>query len=188
MSASLRRVGRTANRALGALAALAFLPPLLTRLVLGEGFFLTGHGKLENVGNTVQFFTDLGIPFPELNAAFVSRLEFYGGIALALGLLTRLVAAGLASTMVVALLTADRERFLGALRLSGDQNLTDVVPFVFLLFLAWLVISGPGVVSADALVARWLRRSSRAAQGGWRAVMAAVTGGDDRRPAGPDGE
>jgi uncharacterized membrane protein YphA (DoxX/SURF4 family) len=33
---------------------------------------------------------------PQLNAAFVSRLEFYGGIALVLGLLTRLMAAGLA--------------------------------------------------------------------------------------------
>ena len=58
---------------------LAFLPPLLTRLLMGEAFFLTGRGKLANFENTVQFFTSLGIPMPELNAAFVSRLEYYAG-------------------------------------------------------------------------------------------------------------
>ncbi len=77
-----------------------------------------------------------------------------------MGLLTRLVAAGLASTMV-ALATADRATFLGALQGTGDAGLTDVVPFVYLLFLAWLVLYGPGAVSLDALVARWLDRLPR---------------------------
>jgi putative oxidoreductase len=139
-----------------ATGALAFLPPLLTRLVMGQAFYLTGRGKLANFDNTVAFFTSLGIPMPALNAAFVSRLEFYGGIALVLGLCTRLAAAGLASTMVVALATADKQGFVDALRMSGDQGLTDIVPFVYLLFLTWLVIVGPGVLSLDALVARLL--------------------------------
>lgn len=147
---------RAIRLALVATTALAFLPPLLTRLVMGQAFFLTGRGKLANFDNTVQFFASLGIPLPELNAAFVSRLEFYGGIALVVGLLTRVVAAGLASTMVVALGTADKEGFLEALRMSGDQGLTDVVPFVYLLFLVWLVISGPGPLSLDALAVRVL--------------------------------
>jgi uncharacterized membrane protein YphA (DoxX/SURF4 family) len=68
------------------------------------------------------------------------------------------VAALLASTMVVALATADREAFLGALRGTSDAGLTDVAPFVYLLFLLWLVLFGPGPVSLDALVVRWLRR------------------------------
>jgi putative oxidoreductase len=157
MMSVLPTAQRTARWALTVTGALAFLPPLLTRLVLGQAFFLTGRGKLENFGNTVQFFTNLGIPMPELNAAFVSRLEFYGGIALILGLLTRLLAAGLTSTMVVALATADKQSFLDALRGSGDQGLTDIVPFVYLIFLAWLAIAGPGPVSLDALVARWLQ-------------------------------
>ena len=76
------------------------------------------------------------------------------------GLATRLVALGLASTMVVALLTADRESFLDALRGAGDAGLTDVVPFVYLLFLTWLVLAGPGAFSLDALVARRLEASA----------------------------
>ena len=83
---------------------------------MGQAFFLTGRGKLENFPRTVEFFTNLGIPMPELNAAFVSRLEFYGGMLLIVGLATRLVAAGLASTMVVALMTADKQTLLDALR------------------------------------------------------------------------
>jgi putative oxidoreductase len=152
----LSTVRRGARLGLAVTGALAFLPPLLTRVVLGQAFFLTGRGKLANFANTVEFFTGLGIPMPGLNAALVSRLEFYGGILLVLGLATRFVAAGLASTMVVALLTADKQSFLDALWMTGDQGLTDVVPFVYLLFLAWLAISGPGPLSLDALVKRWL--------------------------------
>jgi putative oxidoreductase len=145
-------------RGLKVVAALAFLAPLVTRLVMGQAFHETGSGKIENFANTVGFFTELGIPFPEANAFFVSRLEFWGGLLLVLGLCTRFVAAGLASTMVVALLTADRATFLGALSGSGDAGLTDVVSFVYLLFLGWLVLFGPGVLSLDALLARRLDR------------------------------
>jgi putative oxidoreductase len=145
-------------RGLKVVAALAFLAPLVTRLVMGQAFHETGSGKIENFANTVGFFTELGIPFPEANAFFVSRLEFWGGLLLVLGLCTRFVAAGLASTMVVALLTADRATFLGALSGSGEAGLTDVVSFVYLLFLGWLVLFGPGVLSLDALLARRLDR------------------------------
>ena len=100
---------------------------------MGQAFYQTGSGKIANFANTVGFFTELGIPFPEANAFLVSRLEFWGGLLLVVGLLTRVVAAGLASTMVVALATADRATFLGALAGSGDAGLTDVVPFVYLL-------------------------------------------------------
>jgi putative oxidoreductase len=136
---------------------LAFLPPLLTRLVLGQAFFFTGRGKLENFEGTVAFFTDIGIPLPAANAAFVARLEYFGGLLLVIGLLTRLTALLLSSTMVVALLTADRALFVQALAGSGEAGLTDVTPFVYLLLLLWLVVFGPGALSLDGLLARWVR-------------------------------
>jgi putative oxidoreductase len=154
---SLRR-GRAL--ALKAAAALAFLAPLLTRLVMGQAFHQTGSGKIENFANTVSFFTELEIPMPEANAFFIARLEYWGGLLLIVGLATRLVSGLLASSMAVALATADRETFLDALRGASDAGLTDVVPFVYLLFLLWLVLAGPGLVSLDALVARWLDRPS----------------------------
>ena len=155
---SIDSLRRARAQALKLIAALAFLAPLVTRLVMGQAFYQTGSGKIENFANTVGFFGELGIPFPEANAFLVSRLEFWGGLLLLIGLLTRLVAAGLATTMFVALATADRATFLNALRGTGDAGLTDVVPFVYLLFLGWLVLAGPGAVSLDTLVARWLER------------------------------
>ncbi len=148
-------------RALKLAAALAFLAPLLTRLVIGQAFHQTGSGKIENFANTVGFFTELGIPMPQANAFFVSRLEYWGGLLLIVGLLARLVAAGLASTMVVALLTADRETFLGALKGTSEAGLTDVTSFVYLLFLVWLVLFGPGLVSLDAVLVRFVERGER---------------------------
>jgi putative oxidoreductase len=155
---SARRARALALKVAG---TLSFLAPLLTRLVIGQAYYQTGSGKIANFGNVVSFFTDLGIPFPEVNAFFVSRLEFWGGLLLVIGLFTRVVAGLLASSMVVALATADRQSFLEALRGTGDAGLTDVVSFVYLLFLIWLVLSGPGAASLDALLVRWLERARR---------------------------
>ena len=160
---SIDTLKRARALALKLAVALAFLAPLLTRLVMGQAYHQTGSGKIENFARTVSFFSDLGIPMPEANAFFVSRLEFWGGLLLVVGLFTRVVAALLSSTMVVALMTADRGDFLDALRGVGEKGLTDITSFVYLLFLIWLVLYGPGALSLDALVARWLDRKASAA-------------------------
>jgi putative oxidoreductase len=149
-------IPRAAGLGLRLAERLSFLAPLLTRLVIGQAFFLTGRGKLLNFENTVTFFSGLGIPMPELNAAFVSRLEYYGGMLLIVGLLTRLVAALLGSTMIVALMTADKEGFTNALGGVGEAGLTDVTAFVYGMFLLWLLLAGPGRLSLDALLAKAL--------------------------------
>jgi len=143
-------------------AAFAFLPPLLTRITLGFTFYLTGQGKLNNFDTFVSFLTDQGVPAPVLNAHVVARLEYYGGMLLVLGLLTRLVSLGLAGTMVVALMT-ERKQFLESWRTTGEIGPTDISSFVFLLFFTWLVVYGPGKVSLDALLARWWDREPKPA-------------------------
>lgn len=132
-------------------------PLLLARLVIGEAFFLAGQGKWAHLERTTRFFEGLGIPFPGANATFIASLELVGGLALILGLGTRLASALLLSTMVVALLTAEREGFLSALLHTGDQGLTDITAFVYLLFLSLLVTQGPGALSVDRLLTRALK-------------------------------
>lgn len=149
-------VRRAAALALRVTSALAFLAPLLTRLVIGYAFHQSGGGKLANFDNTVSFFTDLGIPFPSANAAFIARLEYYGGLLLIVGLGTRIVAALLGSTMAVALLTAHRQELVDIFRGASESDLTGVVPVVYGLFLLWLVLFGPGLASLDALVRKWI--------------------------------
>jgi putative oxidoreductase len=138
-------------------AALSFLAPLLTRLTLGYEFFLTGRGKIEHLDNFTSFLAALGVPFPSVNAALVSRIEFYGAILLVIGLATRLASLGLLSTMVVALITADRSNFLQSWNPSAEQGPLDIASYVNLVFLLWLVFFGPGIASLDALIGRRLR-------------------------------
>lgn len=128
------------------------LAPLLTRIVIGQAFVQTGIGKWENFHDTVEFFASLGLPAPAANVAFTATLEVVGGAALILGIGTNLFAALLSSTMVVALLTADRASFIGAVTGNGDQALTDVLPVIFLMPLTWLVAFGAGPFSLDYLL------------------------------------
>lgn len=155
-------IQRLAAMGLRITGALAFLAPLLTRLVLGAAFHATGHGKLQNLDKTTGFFASLNIPFPHANAIFISALEFVGGICIFLGLGTRIFAALLSCTMIVALLTSDGGTWLE----KFPADLTDVTSFTFLLFLIWLVLYGPGPVSLDKLVSKWLGIGQKQDAGG----------------------
>jgi putative oxidoreductase len=132
---------------------LAFIASLATRIVIGLAYFQTGLGKWQHFDRTVQFFASSGIPFPTFNVALVATLELIGGPLLIAGLMTRLTASALSASMVVALLTADRASFLAAWKPGAESGPTDVTAFVFLLFLLWLALIGPGAVSVD----RWMR-------------------------------
>lgn len=142
------------QRADAARASWAWLPPLLTRIVLGLGFVQAGLGKWQNFDRTVGFFEAIGIPLPAANAAFVASVEVVGGAALLVGLLTRPFALMLSSVMVVALLTADRASFLASWAPGSESSPTDLAAFVFLLLLSWLASAGPGAVSVDRLFFR----------------------------------
>jgi putative oxidoreductase len=155
MPSGLRALLRGGSKASARVLPLA---QLVTRIVMGHAFVLTGLGKWHNFARTTDFFASLGLPMPAANAAFIASLEVVGGACLILGLGTRLFSALLSATMVVALLTADRKAFVDALTGAGEQGLTDVVPFVFLLFLLWLVGTGAGFLSVDQIVARKLER------------------------------
>jgi putative oxidoreductase len=149
-------VQRAATQALKIAGALAFVAPLLTRITVGYAFFLTGRGKLGDLEKFSGFLSALGVPFASAQAPFIAGLEFVGGICLVVGLLTRLMSAGLLGTMVVAILTAERETFFKAWLPTGDVGPLDIAPYVFFLLLSWLVLYGPGAVSLDTLVAKWL--------------------------------
>ena len=137
--------------------SLRFIAPLATRIVIGLAFFQSGTGKFRHFENVIGFFDSLGIPFPTFNAGLVASMETVGGLMLIFGLFTRFFAASLTTTMVVALLTADKAAFLASWSAAAENSPTDVTPFVFLLFLLWLVFYGAGKLSLDALLRRILR-------------------------------
>ena len=126
----------------------AWAGPLVMRLVVGYVFMLTGWGKLNNLPQMIQNFTEWGIPFPNILTPFVSGVEFFGGILLILGLFTRIPAAMLAVVMLVAIKSAKWENVDSLETLLGFEEMTYFAAFL------WLAIAGPGAVSLDRLLLR----------------------------------
>ena len=130
---------------------------LFVRVYWGWQFCQTGWGKLHNLPHVVEFFTSLGIPAPALNAYFVSGLEFFGGILLAVGLGGRLLALMFTGDMLVAYITADRPALLSIF--SKPEDFYAAAPFTFLVASLIILVFGPGRYSLDYLLERyWLRR------------------------------
>jgi len=133
-----------------ALSRFSWLPPTAARVVLGFVFVHSGWGKLHHLADVVQFFRDLGIPAPELQAPFVATTELVCGALVLAGLATRLAALPLAAVMSVALATAL------APRIEGFADLFGLAEFLYLVLLATLVMEGAGPLSLDALARRVL--------------------------------
>lgn len=86
---------------------LDFIAPLLLRIFLAPIFILAGYGKLTALEDTAYYFGEfLGMPAPMLMAFLAGAAEFFGGIAILVGLATRWFAIPLMITMIVAAGTA----------------------------------------------------------------------------------
>ena len=130
---------------------LSWLAPLFARITVGWVFMLSGWGKLNNLPQVTENFIGWGIPLPQILSPFVSGVEFFGGIFLLVGLLTRISAGALGITMIVAIISAKWADVdsLGTL-LGFDE-------FEYLALFLWLAIAGAGVVSIDHWLERWIR-------------------------------
>jgi putative oxidoreductase len=125
---------------------------LIIRLYWGWQLSQNGWGKLHNLPHVTEFFQSLGIPAPGFTATFVSSFEFIGGICLALGLLSRIVALGVFIDMTTAYITADREAFLSFF--SDPNKFVAADPFIFWFVALIVLIFGPGKFALDTLIAR----------------------------------
>src|SRR3984885_6326663 len=127
---------------------------LIVRLYWGWQFMQTGWGKLGDLGKVINYFTSLGIPAPAFNAYFISGLEFAGGILLAIGLGSRLIAFLLAADMAVAYYLADHEALLSFF--SDPGKFSAAAPFTFLVASLIVLIFGPGKLALDRLIVKRL--------------------------------
>lgn len=129
---------------------------LAIRLFFGGSFFMTGLGKLQDIPAVTDFFTNVGIPFPFVNAYIASGIECIGGACLFLGLGSRLAAIGLVSVMTVALLTANFDVLAGGF--NDPQKLVSHLAFVYLFASLLIFVFGPGKVSLDYLIEKQLEK------------------------------
>lgn len=75
--------------------------PVIGRLLMATIFILSGIGKLAAPAATMGYIASTGLPFAPLALAIAIGVELGGGLLLALGFKTRLVAAGLAVFSIV---------------------------------------------------------------------------------------
>ncbi len=76
--------------------------PLAIRVLAGIIFIMTGYMKLSNIAGTTAQFIKWGIPLAGIAVWIVGIVEFFGGIALILGIGTRCAALLLGIVMLVA--------------------------------------------------------------------------------------
>ncbi len=130
---------------------------LILRLYFGYAFFKTGLGKLKDIPFVVKFFTDLNIPFPEINAYLASMTECFGGLCLLLGLASRIATIPLVFTMIIAYITADNEAVRNIFN-DPDQFLK-ATPFLFMLTSLLVLFFGAGKFSVDRILSYYFRKS-----------------------------
>jgi putative oxidoreductase len=116
------------------------------RIVVGLVFLMHGAQKLFvfGVSGTADIMGKLGLPLPLLCAAIVIIVELLGGLAILLGMFTRLAGAVLAFEMVVAIFVA---------RLAGGFFAPYGYEFELTLLGACLTfaLNGPGRTSLEEI-------------------------------------
>jgi putative oxidoreductase len=120
---------------------------LIIRLVMGVAFMMHGWGKIQTPMNWMP----PGSPVPGVFQLLAAISEFGGGLALIIGLLTRLGALGIVFTMLVASLThmfMFHDPFVNTTGQGGSFEL----PLLYLTVALFFVLNGPGKFSLDKLI------------------------------------
>ena len=120
------------------------------RVIVGFIFVMYGWDKFFGFGLDfwAELFASQGIPWPNLTAALVGIVELVGGMAIVLGLFTRVAAALLSIDMAVAMLVVGIE--------GGFFVWDNGISFPLALFAATLalLLMGAGEASLDEIVGR----------------------------------
>lgn len=139
---------------------------VILRLVLGFVFFAHGAQKMlgwfggYGFSGTMGFFTGV-LHIPTLFAFLAIAAEFFGGLGLIFGFLTRVAALGIFSNMVVAIALVHRQ-FGFFMNWTGLQKGEGFECHLLVLAITvFLMIRGAGAASVDRLLSSPAKTAAR---------------------------
>lgn len=132
----------------------------LLRISMGVFFVFSGYHKLFNVQRHAIIVATMQtdrVPFPVFNSWFVPSVEFSGGAALIIGLLTPLAALGLFCVCCVATGVDGIKRITAWKPIDKADFMDDVLylpEVLYALILVAIILMGAGPYSIDAVIAQ----------------------------------
>ena len=130
----------------------------MLRVVLGVVFF--AHGAQKMLGwfggfgfhGTMGFFTHMGMPAPL--AFLIICIEFFGGLGLIVGLLTRIAALGVAGDMIGAIFLVHLQNGFFMNWMGGQKGEGIEYHLLALAMAAALLLRGAGAFSVDRALSK----------------------------------
>lgn len=121
--------------------------PLILRVALGLAFIVHGYPKLFKMfAGFAGWLDSMGIKPGKFWALAVGVVEFFGGIALILGIFTQLAALLIAVNMVVAMAKVK----WGAVKYVETERMGWELDLAYCVMAVSLLLTGPGAYALDA--------------------------------------
>ena len=127
---------------------------LAMRIALGAVMIVHGYPKVTGIHGTEKFFASIGLPW--WSAYLSAGAEFFGGILIIIGLLTRPAAVALLIDMIVAIAKVHWKHGL-----VGEGNYQ--LPMTLAAVCLALIFFGAGPIALDAVIGRGSGRKSASA-------------------------
>jgi putative oxidoreductase len=122
---------------------------------------MAGLAKLQNIEMVHQYFSSLHIHSPLMAAYTVASFETVCGFLLFFGLASRIAAIPLIFIMLVALSTAHAPDLSDFRFLFDPILLVKQTPYPFLITSLIVFIFGPGKISLDGWIKRWVEKQPK---------------------------
>jgi putative oxidoreductase len=117
-----------------------------------------GLDKLKNLESSTQFFASLGSSHPLFHTYLVGYIELICGLLLIAGLASRLAALPLVFTTLAVLATAHTPAIAEWKFITHPSLIAHAPPYPLLISALLVLIFGPGRVSLDAWIKRWVHK------------------------------
>lgn len=132
-------------------------PTLFAMRVIWGGLFITeGWYKFSDVASNVTFYKNLGIIFPTFMVYLSGSAEFFCGILLVAGLLSRLATIPLIITMLVAAITDPSQAHFWGHGTGQTETFLAQIPLTFIYPCVIILVFGAGKWSLDHLLKKML--------------------------------